>query len=499
VLRVLLFALPRAVWRLPAVRRFRESRFTRVILAPAIPASIVAPLIGGRFVWPVAGGIFVLAELVVNSRAGRVVEEILADWLVRTSRRVARRIIPGLVRWTLWLFAELVELLDRGIYRVDEWLRFRAGESRTTLVMKGAVAPVWRFLTYFLRLYVNLFIEPVINPIKHFPVVTVAAKLLLPFSPTLIRAIGDALGALGGALAGSIAAFTVFVIPGLAGFLVWELKENWKLYTATRPPALHDIAIGHHGESMVGLMKPGFHSGTIPKLYTKLRRAAWKGDERAVARHRTALHHVEEAIRRFAERELVSLLVESSTFGADDLRCEHVSIASNRVQIALACPSVGAKPAVIAFEEQSGWLLASLREPGWVTALPEEQRAVLENALAGFYKLAGVDLVREQLDEVLGDVPYDVSAEGLVAWPGAGYATEVRFNLRVREPRPSVHGPALSEPPPVLAGKHARFGHEPLAWRRWVEAWEAERPPRIAVGPALIRTADCGRRTSGSP
>jgi hypothetical protein len=486
-LRRLLFEWPRALWQLPVVRRLRESRFTRLIVAPAIPAAVVALVIGHRRGWLVASGVFGLAELIVNSRWGRLVEEIAADWVVRTSRRVARRIVPGLVRWILWVFMELVELLDRGIYRVDEWLRFRSGESRATLVVKGVLAPAWRFLSYFLRLYVNLFVEPVVNPIKHFPVVTVAAKLLLPVSPALIRTIDGALGALGSTLAGSIAAFTVFVIPGFAGFLVWELKENWKLYAATRPSELREISIGHHGESMARLMKPAFHSGTIPKLYTRLRRAAWKGDERAVARHRAALHHVEVAIHRFAERELVSLLVEAPSFGARDIQVSDVTIASNRVQIALVCRSAGEGRTVISFEEQSGWLFGSLREPGWVTALTDDRRTVFENALAGFYKLAGVDLVREQVEQVLGGVPYVVSVAALVAWPGDGYATEVSYQLRARDPRPSVHGPALSEPPPVLAGQHARFGLEPLAWHTWVAAWEATKPPHVAIGSSLIR------------
>ena len=35
-------------------------------------------------------------------------------------------------------------------------------------------------------------------------------------------------------------------------------------------------AIGHHGETMVQFLRPGFRSGTLPKLYAKLRRASRK-------------------------------------------------------------------------------------------------------------------------------------------------------------------------------------------------------------------------------
>ena len=47
-------------------------------------------------------------------------------------------------------------------------------------------------VAYVLRLYVNLFIEPTFNPLKHFPTVTVAAKIMCPSTQPLIQ------GALGG-------------------------------------------------------------------------------------------------------------------------------------------------------------------------------------------------------------------------------------------------------------------------------------------------------------
>jgi len=486
-IRLVLYDGPKAVWNTRAMRRLRESRFGRLVLAPAIPAAIVAPIIGGRFGWPVAGAVFVVAELVVNSRVGRRVEEVIADWLVRSGRHLVRRLVPGLVKYILQIFAELVELFDRSIYRVDDWLRAKSGQRTITLVLKAIVAPLWRFVTYFLRLYVNLFVEPVVNPVKHFPVVTVAAKVMVPFDRPAFRAIHHALG--GGALAGGAATFTVFVIPGLAGFLVWELKENWKLYAATRQARLREVAIGHHGESMVGLMKPGFHSGTIPKLFGKLRRAAWKGDERAVGRHRAALHEVEEAIDRFAERELVALFREAPALRALPLEVHGIAIASNRVAIALACSAVDGGPCTIAFEEQSGWLLAHVREPGWLAHVQADRRVAIENAFAGFYQLAGVDLVREQLAAVLAGASYDVSSEGLVAWPGDGYATEVVYDLHAREPRPVVRGPAPASPPPELAGAHARFGREPIRWADWVTAWDRDAPPRVATGPSLLGAA----------
>ena len=488
LLRAVLYVAPRAIWRTSVVQRVRDSTFGRWVLRPAAPAAIAYLIVRGRVGWPVAAGVFAIAAFVINSRVGRRVGEDVSDWLVRSTRHLARRLVPNLVRLCLDAFAEAIELLDRGIYRVDQWLRFKQGQSTFALVVKGVLGTLWFFLTYVLRLYVNLFVEPVINPIKHFPTVTVAAKLTWPFSPALIRALSAALG--GSALADGFAAFTVFVIPGLAGFLVWELKENWKLYRASRAKLLKPVGIGHHGETMGRFLRPGLHSGTIPKLYSKLRRAAWKRDERGVAKHKEGLHHVEEAVEKFAVRELVSMLVEAAPFRARDVCVHAVEIASNRVRIELQCPSVGPGVVAIGFDEQSGWLVAGIREHGWLVQLDARRRAIFELALAGFYQLAGVELVREQLEAVLGASTYDIAGDGLVLWPGGDYASEVVYDLSSRSLAPRVRGTEPSGTLPTFTGKRAVFGRETIAWSQWESAWErvaaGDDVPRVTVGPKLF-------------
>src|SRR5262249_37263919 len=159
-------------------------------------------------------------------------------------------------------------------------------------------------------------------------------------------------------------------------------KENWRLYRKTRPTTLREVSFGHHGETMVGFLKPGFHSGTIPKRFTKLRRAAWKADERGVARHRNELHHRADTIHTYVDRELVSMLNAAAGFRVTDVAVAHVTVGSNRVVIDLACPSVAPDAARIAFEQQSGWMVASIPERGWIDRLADDQRQILEIALA---------------------------------------------------------------------------------------------------------------------
>src|SRR5690606_34047042 len=127
----------------------------------------------------------------------------------------------------------------------------------------------------------------------------------IPVIPKMLEVLTAATAPLlGKSLASGFAAFTIIMLPGLAGFLVWELKENWRVYKATRAKTLQPVIIGHHGETMSRLLRPGFHSGTIPKLHTRLRRAAWRKDTRELGKARDGLHHVEHALLRFTQRQL---------------------------------------------------------------------------------------------------------------------------------------------------------------------------------------------------
>src|SRR5262249_37453245 len=152
---------------------------------------------------------------------------------------------------------------------------------------------LWFVVSYVVRLYVNLFIEPTTNPIKHFPVVTVAHKIMAPFIIVLFKAMkGFFESYMNHALADALAGIHVFLFPGIFGFLAGELKENWRLYRVNQPKTLRPDMVGHHGETVRGLLRLGFHSGTVPKLYRKLRRAERRRDLAAARKQRDALHHV---------------------------------------------------------------------------------------------------------------------------------------------------------------------------------------------------------------
>jgi hypothetical protein len=488
--RTVVIDVPAAVLRLPPVRRLLGrlpfQLLIRYVLEP-LPFAILTWVV--VWLYRVGPGLATLAgvatflgvSLFLNSPAGRDLEEIATDWAARRWARW-RGLLPGLFHLVMDVFERLLEALDRFLYAVDEWLRFRRGQGRLTLVFKTVVGSVWLVVAYVVRLYVNVFIEPTVNPIKHFPAVTVAAKLLVPFWIPLTELFATPLLFLGRPLAYSIAFFGVHTLAGAGGFLVWELKENWRLYRANRPATLRPAVIGHHGETMARLLRPGFHSGTLPKLYAKLRRAERKahrgGTWRRPRKLREALHEAEDSVRRFAERELAAYLNGSRGWAAGPVHLAAVEAGSNRLRLELACPSLGGPGLELKFEELSGWLLARIGRPGWLPRLSPGQAAVLATALTGFYPRSCVDLVREQIETCFAPhcPPYDVRAPGLIVWPGPGYETEMVYDLRAEGPvlRPRV---VAGRPPadlPVLEADDILFSRRAVAWQDWVEVWERD-------------------------
>src|SRR5262249_26010461 len=148
---------------------------------------------------------------------------------------VTVNLVVGLITLILQFFRGIFEAIDQAIYAVDEWLRFREGQGRFAFVLKLFFGAAWFLFTYVFRFAWSLMVEPQINPIKHFPVVTVSHKLLLPLIPSLAKEFG---------LSEKTMGTIVFGIPGIFGFLVWEFRENWKLYRANASPTLRPVVIG---------------------------------------------------------------------------------------------------------------------------------------------------------------------------------------------------------------------------------------------------------------
>jgi hypothetical protein len=484
-------------------------RFQHYVVKPgAVAAAIAAILWLARrqaLTIEIAAGVaFAVATICLNTRLGQRISETATDWYMRGWQYLWLELVPGLIRWVLEAFKRGVEGIERLLYTVDEWLRFRSGDSRLSLIVKPALGIVWFVITYAIRVLLNLFVEPTFNPIKHFPTVTVAAKMITPMLLLNHKHMVVAIAPLTGFwLGNAVVVLVEGLLPGLAGFLVWEFKENWKLYAANRSPVLRPLLIGHHGETMLRFLKPGFHSGTIPRLYAKMRRASRyaqkTGDWRAFRKYREGLHHVNETLHRFLEREFLILIEQSRCWQAPEVTVDLVRLSSNRIRLELGCAGLSDQDLVVTFEERSGWLMAGIAQSGWLAKLKNEQRRVLVNALTGLYKLAGVHLIHEQIRATFGpNVAYDATDNGLVIWPSDTFAARATYDLTL--------GPVLT--PRITNGAFARelptvpispfvFAKAPVTWAQWVETWEKDlngkgHPKSIVHGIHILPGDDKG-------
>jgi hypothetical protein len=461
-----------AIWKSRAVRL--GMRFVVKPLAFAEAAWLLTPRgVSSRVHWIVLGAMFVAANLVLNNRAGRALEQAVLQWLRKLFARVTTEILANILRGILHFFQRALEYFDRAMYAVDEWLRFRAGQGKFSLIAKASLGVIWFFISYIVRFAVNLLIEPQINPVKHFPVVTVSHKIVLP-TVKLFASAYEQLG-LSTMRARTLAATTVTFIPGIFGFLAWELRSNWKLYAANRSRTLGPVQIGSHGETLPRLLRPGFHSGTVPKLFARLRRA-----QRHIERHRRfraraeasvhkqheAAEHVREAMRHFVERELVALLNQQAAWRDTPLGAGDVELSVTRLVVELACPAIGGTPARVSFEQRGGWILASVEQVGWASKASEDQARQLSAGMLGLYKIAGVEVSKDQIETAFVPpqrVALELSPGELTLWPGRRFEqAPLTFDLHEKAP---ARQPQLGRQPLTLGGLA-------IEWERWAGAWD---------------------------
>jgi len=383
--------LPGRIWNsepLRAVRRNRAVRWFNRRFALPLAGAAVAACVGSQFdfaleeFWWEVGGTFALLALLLNTSVGQRFQERAGDAVAWSWRTIRTNFFPGLIGWIVWFFRAILDALDRLIYTIDEWFHFRNGQSKPSLVVKVALAAVWFPVRYALRFAIYLLIEPQINPIKHFPVVTVSHKLLLPMVPSIATATG---------ISSKWVAAIMSGVPGIFGFLAWELKENWRLYAANRPKQLKPLSLGHHGETMRGLLRPGFHSGTVPKAYASIRRALETSETSGVpAKIRKSvgvLHQVEEAIHHFAERELIAHLRSTAAWSAVPLHCSGVTLGVQHIRIAIA--GTGASAELI-FELVDSQIRAECRDAQFLQGSTDAQRESWKRAVLGFGAMGAV-------------------------------------------------------------------------------------------------------------
>jgi hypothetical protein len=193
------------------------------------------------------------------------------------------------------------------------------------------------------------------------------------------------------------------------------------------------------------------------------------------------LHHVELHVRQFFDREFLGFLAESPAFAGTALEIGETDVGTNSLRVEIRAPELGAEPLWLAFEEQSGHVIARVWRPGWLPKLNDAQIATIRGLLTGFYRVGGADLVREQIVACLGQGvrPYDVTEAGLVLLPRAGRTNSIVFDLE-QWPRiiPQVpDGSQIDADAANAASVDAEslvFGQTRTRWTDWVAAWSLE-------------------------
>jgi hypothetical protein len=426
-----LLRLPAVAWlvRSPPVRWFIEHAWSPLVVTLA--AWLLLPHHGGwidrgtRWFPPT---MFAIAAAVLNSAAGRQLQDQAIEAAGRLLRQFHAHVVVGLFSWIVDLFRQALDLVEGTLYAVDESLRFRSDESGLMLAVKAVLGAAWSIVEAVIRFCVTLLIEPQLNPIKHFPVVTVSHKLLVPMIPVVASQLVAATGMERG-LALTAVTFVSTAIPGVFGFLAWELKENWRLYAANRPAMLRPVPVGHHGETMRRLLTPGFHSGTIPRLFGRLRRGHSAGTRLRALRRLDELRH---DVSAFVHRDLLALVDRTRAGDRLGLTVDDVRLASNRIRVSIRAEGA-ADPLVVDLVHREGGIGFRVADAGWLETLDGEPRAVMRLALAGYPRLAAADAA----DAAWADLP--------VADTAAGHPGE-------RRPVP------------------------PIPWTVWRDAWERLRP-----------------------
>ncbi len=262
---------------------------------------------------------FILGTWLRNSRSARQLLDGVTTRGIAFWRQVRHTLAMGLVRWVIDLFDGLMHSIEQGLHRVDEAVSHHQGEGRGVMVAKAVISPIWGMLSYFIYFYAAVLVEPQVNPIKHFPVVMVADKLMLPFFPALTTALLALLApVLPQLISLPVATLTILLLPGVFGFLAWELRENWKLYRANHPDRVQPAHFGPEGETLYTLLRRGFHSGALPKAFARLRTVIMQENEQqcsipqALRQAEARLNDILELVQTFVQRELIFALVERS-------------------------------------------------------------------------------------------------------------------------------------------------------------------------------------------
>jgi hypothetical protein len=162
--------------------------------------------------------------------------------------------------------------------------------------------------------------------------------------------------------------------------------------------------------------------------------------------------------------------------------------------VEIECSLLGETPVVMLFQEQSSWVVASIHETGWLRFASADQLRSFQNAIEGFYRKGGIDLVREQLEtNFIHNHPYDINAEGLAIWPNGMFSYELQVDLNRTGPiRPVPSSEASAAGINSAEREAVVFSESNTHWSDWEALWTI--PANSASSKSL--PAACSQKSS---
>lgn len=358
-----------------------------------------------------------LMALVMTTRPFLLLDRRLGEILVDFVHAVRAGLVGRLFEAFDRLYKAAIKAIETALVRADEALRSRGDDSAAMTGVRAAASLVWIPFRGTGRFLFVVLVEPMFHPLK-MPICFVAAKVLYPVlgpmgSESWIPALA---GPLGYWPAMTLVTSTIFLMPNIFGFLFWEFRENRGLYEANRPGRPRTAPAGPSGEDMRALLEPGWHGGTLPRIFSRLRRAgkpAAQGGDRA--RERQALKQLEdvrESVGHFLRRNLVDPMAVSPGWvdaaggqWSRPLDVRTVALSTHRVRgfLSPADAPPDSRPAlVVTFEFRSDCLWANVRAGSWLAELPPDRREGVALAAAWCLCAAGVQLNDEQVVALMG-------------------------------------------------------------------------------------------------
>ena len=356
-------------------------------------ATGTARLCGYNWNWHVIVEVALGSALFFNSGVGRFVTEWTTSYIRRLWRELRIRVIGSLAQWIMDLFRSLIASVEQVVNLIDEWLRLRRGNNRLIRVGKFLGGIVWFVVSYVLIFVFTLLVEPQVNPIKHFPVVTVSHKLILPTGPAIVKQLSRVLGCTDGE-------YVWFGLPSgwCRAFLdIWcgNSKRIGDCIGRTVPRLSAP-------KQWVVTARPCCVCCTLdsiperfPRPICALRRAVQHGEPPESKRYRrksAVIRRVRLDVQRFVERELLRLLADQDSRLGNSVHVRYVHASTNRIDVELTCSLWPEETTGLTWEYLNGKLLGRIGPLGWIGELDDRQSDMLTVAVSGLFQRSGVDL-----------------------------------------------------------------------------------------------------------